>query len=105
MGPEKIWKRQKELTDFAATTITEKTGWKCMSRFATEDLESPLLAFQVPQSLGSRGFELLRYLQNEKHLVISNVLIQNEWCLRISPNIYNTEEEIDRAADILATLK
>lgn len=104
VGPANIWKRHRELAEFAANTISEMTTWKCLSRYPSPEQRSPLVAFQLPPALSSRGFELFKHLQSERKLVISMTIIQNEWCLRVSPNIYNTEEEIFRAAEILKSL-
>lgn len=104
LGPEKIFRRQKELADLAALLISEKTKWRCLSRFATENLNGPLIAFALPPALKARGFELMQYLQKEKKLVISMTMIQQEWCLRVSPHIYNSNDEIQEAARILSEL-
>jgi len=103
-GTDKILKRQKELTQFAASTISEKTGWTCASQFGSPELRGPLLAFKLPQALSQRGFELMQHLFEKKNLVISMTMIQHEWHLRVSPHIYNTEDEIKKAAEILAAL-
>jgi isopenicillin-N epimerase len=105
VGPEKIMSRQRELTQFTAQTVTEKTRWPCMSWFGSKSLRGPLLAFQLPADLSRKGFEVMFHLQNEKNLVVSMSMIQHEWILRLAPHIYNTEEEIQTAAGILAELK
>lgn len=105
VGPENIWKRHREITNFLATTVSEKTGWTCLSRFPKENQRSPLQAFQLPSSLTKNGFELVPKLLKEKNLMTSMSFIQGEWALRLSANIYNTEDEVVKAAEILASLK
>lgn len=102
-GAENILKRQKELTELCQKVTSEKTGWTCLSKYPL-DIRGPLSAFNLPAKLESRGFELMTYLQKEHQLTVSMTHIQDSWCLRLSPNIYNNEEEILRTAEILAKL-
>lgn len=102
-GAQSILNRQASLSELCQTEVSQKTGWKCLSRFS-KDLRGPLNAFQLPGKLESRGFELMTYLQKEHQLTVSMTHIQGSWCLRLSPHIYNTEEEVHRTAEILSKL-
>ncbi len=101
-GREQIFKRQQHLGQYAAHKIEEKTGWKCLSLFKPE-IRGPLMAFALPEKITNLGFPFLFHLQKEHRLVVSMVVLQGSWCLRVSPNVYNTENEIDQAAKILAS--
>lgn len=94
-----IFARQKELADFCGHHVSEKTGWKNLSAFP-ENLRGPLVAFELPEKLAAREFELMFFLQREHQIVISMTIIQGSWCLRMAPHIYNTKSEIEQAAEI-----
>lgn len=102
--PETLHRRREQLTHFAMNTISELTGWTCLSNFAEENLRGPLAAFRLPDRLREKGFALLFELQKEKGLVISMTQIQGAWCLRVSPHVYNSEEEIRQAGHLLAEI-
>jgi isopenicillin-N epimerase len=103
-GPEKIMTRQKQLADFSKEKLGELTGWECRSDFPTTELRGPLVAFALPSQLQEKGFALVPYMQNKKNIVITTTFIQGDWHLRISPHVYNTEDEITEAAEVLSKL-
>lgn len=102
-GPEKIRARQTELRDLCEKTVKTRTGWTCLS---TENpkLKGPMSAFSLPEPLRKRQFDLMWHLKREKSLQVSMTMIQGEWCLRLAPHVYNTEQEIEQAAQILSGL-
>jgi len=102
-GPAEIMARQRRLLEFAKKTVSDKTEWNCLSRFP-DFLSGPLAAFELPDSLEREGFGLIDRLKDQHQLHISMTFIQGRWCLRITPHIYNTEAEIERAAEILKGL-
>lgn len=103
-GSEKIMARQKQLAHFAKEKLGELTGWECRSDFPTAELRGPLIAFALPASFQEKGFALVPYMQNKKNIVITTTFIQGDWHLRISPHVYNTEDEIIEAAEVLSKL-
>lgn len=102
-GPEKIFARQRELRDLTAKIVTEKTKWTCLSQ-PQACFRGPLLAFDLPDHLAAQGFELMYRLKNCDGIQVSMTMIQDRWALRLAPHIYNTEQEIEKAAEILARL-
>lgn len=100
---EKITSRQMQLRHLAQDLTVQKTGWISLSDFQSQ-LSGPLVAFQLPEKLSQKGFELMWHLTREKFLQVSMTVIQGNWCLRLAPHIYNTEEEIEKTAEILADL-
>jgi isopenicillin-N epimerase len=101
-GSENIWQRQRQLWSLTVQQVSDKVSWPCMSLFPKEDLQGPLAAFRLPEKLSSMGFGLMTQLKEKFGIVISMTMIQGEWCLRISPHIYNTAEEIEKTAKILS---
>lgn len=102
-GSKVILAEQKRLREFAKDTIEKKARWKCLSRFAPS-LQGPLISFDLPDSLATRGFDLIAEISSKHRIDVAMLPVQDRWCLRLAPQIYNTEEEIDRAATIFADL-
>lgn len=90
-----------QLVDSCISLVSQKTGWKCLSNY-NKELRSPLIAFKLPERLQQKSIHLMDELFLKHNLVISMPWTFNEWTLRLSPNIYNTQEEIEKAAEILA---
>lgn len=103
-GTEKIMNRQTELLNFTKQVVSEKTGWKCLSRFPSPNLCGPLAAFEMPAHLKAQGFEVMLGLQAREKIVVSMSMIQGEWALRLSPHIYNEKSEIEKTAEALSKL-
>lgn len=103
LGAKTILAEQKRLREFAKDTIEKKARWKCLSRFAPA-LQGPLVSFDLPDSLAARGFDLISDIGSQHRIDVAMLPVQDRWCLRIAPQIYNTEEEIDRAATVFADL-
>lgn len=102
-SPEKIFSRVRELNRFTAQTVQEKTGWKCLSEFPAS-LRGPLTAFQLPARLAQMEMDLMKKLYQEEKIVVSMTVIQGEWCLRLTPHIYNSEDEIRKTAEVSSRL-
>jgi isopenicillin-N epimerase len=102
-GPAVIRRRQSELRDLCENVVKTRTGW---SPISTEDpaLKGPMVAFALPEKLRAQQFDLMWFLKKEKSLQVSMTVIHGEWCLRLAPHIYNTEQEIEQAAQILSAL-
>ena len=98
-----ISQRQKDLGNFALEETAKATDWQCLSHYPQE-LRTPLVAFRLPEKLRAKGIALMGDIFKNHNLVISMPVTFNEWTLRISPNIYNTKDEISKAAQILKSL-
>lgn len=98
-----ILNTQKELGNFTLDEVRKTTDWQPLSNYP-EELRTPLLAFRLPENLRHKGMTLMNELFEKHGLVISMPITFSEWTVRLSPNIYNTKEEISRAARILASL-
>ena len=70
-----------------------------MSDFSSP-LQGQLLAYQLPERLEQMPDLRFRLFQ-KKNIVISTPFVGGRQIIRLSPNIYNTEDEVDRlAADL-----
>lgn len=61
----------------------------------------PLLAWKLPEKFSSMGHFFMRDLMEKEKLQIALPFLDGGRCLRLSPHIYNTEEEVRRAVKIL----
>ncbi|MEK6556478.1 MAG: aminotransferase class V-fold PLP-dependent enzyme [Bdellovibrionota bacterium] len=100
-GPDKIKKTQRDLLSKTKKAVQEATGWTCVSEYS-EDLHGPLVAFRLPIKMMKPN--LMKELYTQHKLVVSTPFIRGETLLRLSPNIYNTENEIQKVADILRSI-
>lgn len=95
-GHDRIYSAQKAILDKTKKTIGNETGWKLLSDFSPA-LQGQLLAYALPEKLEQIPDLLFRLFQ-KKNIVISTPLVGGRQIMRISPNIYNTENEVDRLA-------
>ena len=103
LGASEIRNRLGDLQKCALLEMKTHTGWECISPTDVK-LRGPLLSFELPPRLESENYELMHRVLREHRLQIASSRLQGRWILRISPHIYNTEDEIGRAAGILGTL-
>ncbi len=103
IGSNKILTERKKLGEVCQSLFSKIPDWRCLSNFEPQ-LKSPLLAFSLPKKLSSLEFKLTFDLQQTHKIVMVSPVIQGEWVLRISPNIYNTEDELHRAFEVLKKL-
>lgn len=83
--------------------ITSELDWPLLSPSNTE-LQGPLLSFALPDFLSNRGYELIRHLLEKHHLQVGLPMLNHSFALRLSPHIYNTEEELNQTVKILKHL-
>lgn len=103
LGAERIRGRQASLRDCARTEMHARLGWDCLTPEAPE-LSGPLLSFEMPEQLQSMGFGLLTELLSHHQVQVGVTQLQGRWILRLSPQIYNSEVEIQRAVRAIAEL-
>lgn len=95
-GHATIYEAQKSILDKTKKTVSNSTGWRLLSDFRP-NLQGQLLAYELPDKLEQMP-DLLFRLFEKKNIVISTPFVQGRQIMRISPNIYNTEDEVDRLA-------
>ncbi|MBS1984531.1 MAG: aminotransferase class V-fold PLP-dependent enzyme [Bdellovibrionales bacterium] len=103
-GAEKIRARLYALQSYTEQSVAKHLGWPLASPPAGP-LRGPLLSFELPEHLAKReGFSIIRELWQDHRVQILIANLKGRGVLRLSPHIYNTEEQIDRALSIIAKL-
>jgi selenocysteine lyase/cysteine desulfurase len=104
LGLDKIQKRVQKLSDSLRAKLNGEKGWKVMDQ--GKELAGIVTLFHpdlegsaVHSQLQSKGI-------NSSVAGVYNAVIDMHnkgifWALRLSPHYYNTEDEIDQAADVL----
>lgn len=100
-GPETLRNRQSKLRDLLHEVVFEKTGWRCLSEFP-KDLRGPMIAFELPEPLANQGYQLMHDFFTKRKLLVAMTKIDDRFAIRLAPHIYNTEDEIRRAGEILS---
>lgn len=103
-GGDQIRARLYALQAHLERRLDEKLGWRKLSPPAGAR-RGPLLAYELPAELATQGFHLMQKIYQEHRLQIMIAPFRDSACLRVSPHVYNTEAELDRAAEILGRLK
>ncbi len=102
-GEEKLRQKIVKLTTFTEKIMRENTQLK--SLFPKDQaLQGPLITFSLPERLEQEGYLLMHRLYREHHLQVSSTKIKGIWHLRMSPHIYNDEQEIARALSTIQLL-
>ena len=98
--PAAIYRRLGALQDCVDREMNARVGWPRL----TPDSRGPQLAYETPKGLAGQGHPLMRRLYDEHGLVVALSPLKGGFVLRLSPHVYNTEDEIRRAADVIARL-
>lgn len=77
-------------------------GWPCLSPAEGTGLRGPLTTYELPARLEAEGTRLMERLLREEGLQVAVPRQQGRFRLRLSPHVYNTEDEIASAARILS---
>ena len=103
LGEGAIHARLRELQNHVIREIGQKLKWPMQSP-ADEKLRGPLVSFKLPPSAAAEGFGFMFRLERDHRIQLATVPLQGEFCLRFSPHIYNSEDEITRAIRTLEKL-
>lgn len=103
-GPGMIRARLRELQAHVEKEAAAKLGWTLLSPALNGGARGPLTTYELPAPLEKEGAALMGRLLKDHGLQIGLPRVKGRWRLRLSPHIYNTEEEITRAVDILKSL-
>ncbi|MDE2510628.1 MAG: aminotransferase class V-fold PLP-dependent enzyme, partial [Elusimicrobia bacterium] len=99
-GAAKIRSRIRELQRRVEAELT----WPLLSPPLDGGARGPLTTYELPARLEQEGYGLMKRILKEHALQIGLPSVKGRSRLRLSPHIYNTEDEISRAAEILRSL-
>lgn len=100
VGFERILTHRRALREAFEHVFDAASGLEKLSPPEGE-LRGPLVTYRLPDARAAEGYKLMqRLLRDEKLQIVTNV-IRDRFCLRVSPALHNTEEEMERAAAIL----
>lgn len=71
---------------------------------ADPKLNGPMTVFRVPQKLQSQGFDLGQHLLLQFNIQLHFTELETGWYGVFSPHIYNSEDEIDKALQLIKPL-
>jgi len=102
-GKDTIRSTQSRLRKQAKEAVQEATGWTCVSDL-NQHFIGPMATFLLPDHLQKLGSALMNQLYSQYGLQIAITNINGQSCLRVSPHIHNTEDDILKASEILQRL-
>jgi selenocysteine lyase/cysteine desulfurase len=100
-GPEKIFTTLNERQVFLKKQMQKVSELELVTPNYPE-LSGPLFSYALPDRLADMGFSLFETLEKKHGLIVGVPLVNGRMHLRLSPHIYNTEAEIEKAVDILS---
>lgn len=103
LGADAVRARLGALQACVEREMRNQVGWNLL---ASPDLKlrGPLLAYELPQAFEAEGYGFMFRFYEKHRIQVASSMLQGRWVLRISPHIYNTEEEIAHAARAIAEL-
>ena len=100
IGEENIYSTRLVLREKLVKGITSEIGWKLLSK---NWKTSPLLAFQTPEHISKQGWDFMVNLWQEHSIIVSTPKHFGKHVIRLSPNIYNDERDIENTLKALKT--
>lgn len=100
-GEEKIRARIYELQSYALHQL-RSSGWKILTPLDPK-LRGPLLSIEVPEEWTKLGWTLMEKVNRSTGATLATPFIRGRPCLRLTPHVYNSEQEIDLLIERLNT--
>jgi isopenicillin-N epimerase len=97
---EVVFSTLKELQRVTIEEVDKKLGWKMLSP-ENPELRGPLVSVELPENWLRAGPVLMSKLFEDTGLQVSIAGYGQSFCLRLSPHIYNTRDEISRGVEVL----
>lgn len=98
IGEENIYSTRLGLREKLEKGITSEIGWKVLSK---DWKNSPLLTFETPESISQQGWDFMVNLWHEHEIIVSTPKHFGKHVLRLSPNIYNDDSDIEKTIKAL----
>lgn len=103
LGEAAITRRCHDLRTYCDTVVQEILGWKRLTP-REQSLAGPLLAYELPAALQTTEPELMKLLDQKHGLQVQITFFRGKRSLRLSPHIYNSEQEIEKGVSLLASI-
>lgn len=103
-GPEKLRAKMRSLLSRLERLIHERLGWPSL-KSSDERLNGPIAAFLLPSSLQALGPTLVKRLQGDFGVQAHHMDLAGKWYVVLSPHVYNTEGDIEKAVGALGALE
>ncbi|TNF27872.1 MAG: aminotransferase class V-fold PLP-dependent enzyme [Deltaproteobacteria bacterium] len=98
IGEEKIYQTRFQLRKLLLEKMNNTLGWKLLSPHWET---SPLITFETPEKISQMGWDFMVNLWNEHGIIVSTPKHFGKHVLRLSPNIYNDESDIEKTVAAL----
>lgn len=97
-GQENIFEQRYQLRSLLMNGLE---GNPSLCKFPVDQQQSPLLAYRLSEKFRLMGYQIANDLYQDHRLIVATPQFGEETVLRLSPNIYNTEDEILSSIEIL----
>ena len=91
--PKKIFQTLREKRNLIETEMRKQFDWTLLSPTA-EELQSPLVTFELPPQYAIRGYEVLHELNSQKNVTVSVSPLKQTFAIRLSAHVDISDEEI-----------
>jgi isopenicillin-N epimerase len=98
IGEEKIYSTRLGLREKLEKGITSEIDWKVLSK---DWKTSPLLTFETPETISQQGWDFMVNLWHEHGIIVSTPKHFGKHVLRLSPNIYNDDSDVEKTIKAL----
>lgn len=93
----KIYEKQNFLADLMRKNLPE---WKLLSP-EDSSMRGPILAYELSEPFSRMGVDFAHLAYKKHQLQIASPNIKGHTVLRLTPHVYTTEEEMERAVSVL----
>ena len=100
-GEASVFSELKRLQARLEELLRDQMGWETISPLHPE-LRGPLLSYALPELSMTEAATLFEDLLAKHNLQVGIPTVKGIPCLRFSPHIYNTENELERAVKIIS---
>jgi selenocysteine lyase/cysteine desulfurase len=93
-----IYQKRSQLRNILAKGLEKSAHLKINT---TQIETSPLLTYKMSQKYSDKGHQIATELYDKHNLTVATPKLGSQTVLRLSPNVYNTEKEMEETVEIL----
>jgi len=101
LGEDKIYSTRLELRSQLDHLMQESLGWKNLSK---DWKVCPLITYETPKHISEKGWDFMVNLWHEHGIIVSTPKHFGKHVIRLSPNIYNNSEDIEKTVKALKAI-